>query len=191
MRPEGYPDERFDYFGALSQLASDVISNPASAAAFVKDPSGYFTEAGFTNFQVDPQSREFKLALALADPRVRAAAISGDPILFLDTIRPLEFDTSDLQILSTRPDALIVVVAVAVLVVIAIAVAVAVAVVVVVEVAVAEALVQSSEAAQLAAALGGKSFAVDVVKAVARNRADAVIRGIENGQISLPPTVSK
>jgi len=137
--------------------------------------------------------------LALADPKVRAAAASGDVILFLDAIRPLGFDTGDVDILacqqdySPQPAQVWAVVLVLVLAVIAIAlVAVAVEVVLVVWVAVAaESLQDSTEVAQLAGALGGKSFAEDVVKAAARNQADALIGAIQAGKIPLPPSVSK
>ncbi len=189
LRQAGFPDQSFDRFGALSQLASDVMADPGSAAAFIRDPSAYLAAAGFANVQVDHASREFRLVLALADPAVRAAAVSRDPIAFLNAIRLLGFDTGDLQILSgqfrSQGSTAVLVVSVAV-------VAVVVAIVaILVEVTIEEEVQAASETAQLAAALGGKPFAVDVVKAVARNRADAVIRGIESGQIPLPPAVSK
>lgn len=191
LRQAGFPDQSFDRFGALSQLASDVMADPGSAAAFIRDPSGYLAAAGFANVQVDHASREFRLVLALADPAVRAAAVSRDPIAFLNAIRLLGFDTGDLQILSgqfrSQGSTAVLVVSVAVVAVVVAIVAILVEVTIEEEVQ-GEA---ASETAQLAAALGGKPFAVDVVKAVARNRADAVIRGIESGQIPLPPTVSK
>ena len=199
LRQAPCPDEAFNYCGALATLARDVVADPSSAAAFAKDPSGYLAAAGFPHLQVDRESREFRLVLALADPKVRAAAASGDPILFLDAIRPLGFDTGDKDILachreyspqSSRVWAVVLLVVVGAIAIALVAVAVAVIAVVWVEVA-AESLEQSPEVAQLAGALGGKSFAEDVVKAAARNQADALIRAIENGTLPLPPSVSK
>lgn len=195
LRQSGVPEEQFGRFEALAYLASDVLYNPSAARAFTRDPAGYLSDAGYSDVKVDTQSPEFRVALALADPSVREAATSNDPLKFVDALKRVGIETEDGGSINLVCIDVVVIVNVVALVLVLVGVGVG-AVVVVVAAVLAIVLVAGPEPAEtqtasLAAALGGKAFAEDVVKITVRRRVDAIVRAIEDGRIALRPDASK
>jgi hypothetical protein len=72
---------------ALCILAKDVISNPQEAGRrFSANPKAYLAERGITDIELDMNSREVKIVLALGDERVREAATKGDASRYLQLL---------------------------------------------------------------------------------------------------------
>lgn len=71
---------------ALEKLALDVFNNPLAARAFALNPREYLAQGGFPNVDLDLNSQEVKIAMALGDPAVKEAARSGDVDGFLDAM---------------------------------------------------------------------------------------------------------
>lgn len=71
---------------ALERLAIDVLNDPNAARAFAVNPDAYLKAAGFPGVQLDLNSQEVRVAMALGDPDVRAAARTGDVDRFVDGI---------------------------------------------------------------------------------------------------------
>jgi hypothetical protein len=72
---------------ALCVLAKDVIANPQEAGRrFSANPKAYLAERGITDIELDMNSREVKIVLALGDERVREAAMNGDARRYLQLL---------------------------------------------------------------------------------------------------------
>jgi len=72
---------------ALCILAKDVIANPQEAGRrFSANPKAYLAERGITDIELDMNSREVKIVLALGDERVREAAMNGDARRYLQLL---------------------------------------------------------------------------------------------------------
>jgi hypothetical protein len=184
---EGTEESQFDHFLALAQLASDVLEDAGVAAAFSANPRDYFARAGFPNVEIDTESVEFRLTLALADPAVRQAALSGDGVKYLQALKEYGFgamDTTPQQTSGTTWIWYYGYYAVVYVTIVAVLLAL-------VAIAVAPAEDPKSPELELAGALGGKTLAYDVVKAQATERANAMIADILDDKVELPPGVTK
>jgi len=72
---------------ALCLLAKDVIARPDEAGRrFSADPKGYLAEKGIIGVDLDLNSREVKIVLALGDGAVREAAMNGDTQRYLQLL---------------------------------------------------------------------------------------------------------
>jgi hypothetical protein len=63
---------------AVEKLAIDIFSDSASARAFATNPKEYMAQGGFRNVNLDLNSYEVRVAMAMGDPKVREAAALGD-----------------------------------------------------------------------------------------------------------------
>jgi len=71
---------------ALEKLAIDVFSDSASARAFATNPKAYMAQAGLPKVELDLNSAEVRLAMAMGDPKVRQAAAQGDTVGFVRAV---------------------------------------------------------------------------------------------------------
>lgn len=72
---------------ALCLLAKDIIMHPGSAGKrFSADPKAYLKERGIIGVDLDLNSREVKIVLALGDEAVRGAALKGDTRRYLQLL---------------------------------------------------------------------------------------------------------
>ncbi len=67
-----------DHLVAVEKLAIDIFSDSACARAFATNPQEYMARAGFENVNLDLNSYEVRVAMAMGDPKVREAATLGD-----------------------------------------------------------------------------------------------------------------
>jgi hypothetical protein len=67
------PTAAWDDAVALIALGREVIANPESAVVFSRDPKRYLADHALGHVQVNPDSFEVKIALALGDPEIRDA----------------------------------------------------------------------------------------------------------------------
>lgn len=72
---------------ALCLLAKDVIARPHEAGRrFSADPKAYLAEKGIVDIDLDLNSREVRIVLALGDDAVREAALKGDTARYLQLL---------------------------------------------------------------------------------------------------------
>ncbi len=71
---------------AVEKLALDILSDPLAARAFAVNPGEYLRQMGLSNVELDLNSPEVRVAMALGDRRVREAANQGDVIGFIDAV---------------------------------------------------------------------------------------------------------
>lgn len=80
---------------AIEKVALDIFDNPAAARAFAVNPEAYLKRAGIEGVEVDLNSPEVRVAMAMGDPEVRTAAQRGDVEGFIDAIRAQGIDTHE------------------------------------------------------------------------------------------------
>lgn len=172
---------RYEYFEAhlrMAAVATDIVRDADAAQLFVSAPNVYLQQAGFPPGDVNLNSRPWRFVLSLADPNTRQAALSGNAVLYVNIMAVTQPWLESAGIFVNT-------VAIANVIAAVNLVAVAVAVVLVEVVGVDSVAAQYNEEAQLAATLGGKLFAKDVVKTLAIRRSEALIQAIENDQLAL------
>jgi hypothetical protein len=81
-----------DHLVAVEKLAIDILNDPNAARAFAVNPQEYLRRGGFRGVELDLNSEEVRLAMAMGDPAVRAAARAGDVDAFLDAVMGQGFD---------------------------------------------------------------------------------------------------
>jgi hypothetical protein len=202
---DGQPDAFSAQRLAACRAALAVLGDQAQAARFVADPAAFMSAAGIEGATLDTSSLEFGLIAALADPAVRTAANSGDPVAFTNAVMaagnsgnqpnpdympvpPVTFiNTVAVLNAYVHMDAVVTTGIVAVSVAIA-----AVLAVVTLGVAIAGAISTGPSAeVQLAAALGGQKFAEDVAAVQATAAMQGVIASVKDGRLNLPDGLSK
>lgn len=188
---------------AACRTALAVLNDQAQASDFISDPSAYMNAAGIINGTLDTSTLEYGLIAALANPQVRAAAISGDPIAFINEVmatgrsgnQPSHDYVPPVTFISTVAvlNAYVHMDAVVTLGVFAVSVAIA-AVLIVAALGVVVAGVDetySSPEVQLAAVLGGEKFAEDVAAIKATAAMQQVMVAIQNDRLTLPDGITK
>jgi hypothetical protein len=168
---------------AACRMALDIVRDEDAANSFLADPGKYMEKVGIPNGTFDTETREYRLAQALADTKVRAAAAAGDTKAFLSAMarisKPdLGLTPDQLCHCSDSYTYLNVVSVVTIGVVALVTVAIAVAVVVAGE--------SGNVQSDVASVLGGTDFAQDVTQTKARTEIQRLIAAIEDGQITLP-----
>jgi hypothetical protein len=71
---------------ALEKLALDIFENSDAARAFALHPEEYLRRAGLADVKLDLNSPEIRVAMAVGDPKARAAAQKGDVEGFVDAV---------------------------------------------------------------------------------------------------------
>ena len=195
--------EYADCCAAVSRLAVDILQDPSSAENFVNDPDGYLEQAGFVGSSLNTNTPEFRIALALASPEVRQAAIAGDPVAFLNALGSTQAKAGNPDVLPppgfVNINALVNITAVlnvvaglnvgAAINAAVLSAAVVVLLVVTITIVAASSPVNGTPEVTVASVLGGKQFAHDVTRTQARREIDALIAAIQNGSWQLPEGV--
>ncbi len=71
---------------ALEKLALDIFQDSDAARAFALHPEEYMRRAGLGDVKLDLNSPEVRVAMAIGDPKARAAAQKGDVDAFVDAV---------------------------------------------------------------------------------------------------------
>jgi hypothetical protein len=71
---------------ALEKLTLDIFDSSDAARAFALNPQEYLRRAGFADVKIDLNSPEVRVAMAVGDPKARAAAQKGDVEGFVDAV---------------------------------------------------------------------------------------------------------
>jgi hypothetical protein len=188
----GISPSNFAQYGALAYLATDVLLNATAASSFTTNPAAYLTAAGYNSAEIDTTTKGFQLAVALANPTIRQAALTGDPVQFYNTL----WDNGYLAQPTPLNRVFIIANVVALIHVVAamavvVAVSYAAAIFVFLPAMAWGAMGQIQDETTLAAALGGAAFANSVERTAVVNSANAVIAAIENGTIAVPPGMTQ
>ena len=90
-----FPDHIKDQIIALSMLANDIFDNPSIAQSFSQNPQGYFASKGVSGCNIDMNSEEVKVILALGDPEIKNAIMSNDLVNFLRLLEEKKYISLD------------------------------------------------------------------------------------------------
>jgi len=79
-------DKNINKLLAIEKLVLDIFNDSQAARAFAVNPDGYMRRYGFNNLNLDLNSQEVKVAMAIGDPVARQAAKNGDVNAFIDAV---------------------------------------------------------------------------------------------------------
>lgn len=83
------PKETWDYVAVLCNLAEDVFVNPDVSRSFAENPQKYLRSIGLKGNELDPESVEVKVVLAMGNQRVRDAVVAHRPDLFIKELEAM------------------------------------------------------------------------------------------------------